>query len=306
MYTLTDLIYNFYLNDTSDIMINKLYQKDKELFLYNIKQHFHLEYQREVLTRLGVWEEPNYTQEDINNIFKDYSLLFNENVNNGYLISRGITENQIHKYKLGSTHVLIDMEIMEIFHSKMLKKHNNEIYWNIVDYFYTITKSVKDLYNDIYFSTFPTFNDGNCSGIVLRSHGYIESDNKLGRNVSKFFDTHSPSYIFNLETLQKHDELILVEGVFDVLTMERFGYDNVISTSAIRLSKYHWEQLKGKKLHILYDGDKGGLYGLKHIRERYGEENIKFDILTTDYKDIDELGIKEPDNFKEIINKIIF
>lgn len=307
MITLSDLIYNFYLNDTSDKFIKSLYEKDTSKFMYYLGHNFYLPYQKQILDRINVTQTPSYTQNDIDEIFKDYSLLFHKHVNKEYLYKRNITDEQISEFKIGSNHIIKDSIIMKSFHVDMLSKHNPEIYVKITDYFNNCMKSTKDLYNNDYFSTFPSFDsDNNCYGIIMRSQGYVESDTKIGRNVSKYFDTHAPSYIFDMKTFNKYDELILVEGVFDVLTMKRFGYDNVITTSGIKLSEYHWEQLKNKKLHIIYDGDIGGFNALRSIKERYNPKNVTYNILPNNYDDIDDFGNKEPENFCSVIDKMIY
>jgi len=87
--------------------------------------------------------------------------------------------------------------------------------------------------------------------------------------------------------------------VFDVLALQRFGYNNVISPSMVRLSPYHTNLLKDKKLHILFDRDRGGLEGLRFIKDHYENQDnlITLALCPTTDKDFDEMTEGEVSNF---------
>jgi len=292
---INDLFYSLNVDplNTNNKILHELYSNDPKMFNDYINNFWSLEYNKDISNKLNVeYKLPNYTQHLINNIFKEFSLLFHNNVDNTFFINRSITEQQINDYKLGSTHILENKNIVVEFRNKLYTKYQNEILINkIFKYHNDILQQNLKLFSDPHCSTIPSYDiNGNCKGIVYRSNSF-KKYNSL-RNISKFFISHAPTYLFNYETIDKYNDLILVEGVFDVMALNRLGIKNVISASYTRISKYHYDILKNKNLFIIYDGDLGGLYGSKFIYETYKFNNISVNLIA---EDIDEQVNNDPD-----------
>jgi DNA primase len=91
---------------------------------------------------------------------------------------------------------------------------------------------------------------------------------------------------FGLFQAQKHvrekDEIILVEGYFDVLVLHAFGFENVVATCGTSLTADHLQVFRrfASKVTILFDSDRAGIsatergmeLGLDHGAILYGAE----------------------------------
>ncbi len=78
---------------------------------------------------------------------------------------------------------------------------------------------------------------------------------------------------FGLFQAQKHvretDELILVEGYFDVLALHAAGFENVVATCGTSLTPEHLRlfQRFAKKITVLFDGDSAGVSATERAME---------------------------------------
>jgi DNA primase len=78
---------------------------------------------------------------------------------------------------------------------------------------------------------------------------------------------------FGLFQAQKHvretDELILVEGYFDVIALHAAGFENVVATCGTSLTPDHLALFRrfAKKVTILFDGDKAGVSATERAME---------------------------------------
>jgi DNA primase len=304
MFNLSDLFYSLSLDlhTTGEQMLQKLYQEDPENFLYYLEQHYVVVYQEEVLKKLGV-THPLFNQEQIDSLFKQFAIFFHKNANTDYFKFRGITENQIEKFQLGSTHCLSDSFLLTSFLKSIKNDYPEELIISVLDYHLNMKEINTNLFNSPHFTTYPSFDNlENCKGICYRTEHY---EKLLSfRNLHKFFVSHAPSFIFNYKTITQYDELYVVEGVFDVLALDRIGINNVISPSYTKISKYQYEVIKDKKLNLAYDLDKGGLYGLKQFKDAYPKANATFNLLPTE-KDFDEMKEKQIKSFLKSIKKHI-
>jgi len=284
---LTDFLYSLFVNGIDKEFALSLFDNDIDLLYESVDRIFSIQYRQDICNELGVNRTTRNTQKPINQIFKTFAETFHSHINPEYLLSRNITEEQIIKYKLGSTHCLKDETIVNELFVELKKRFDETLVKDIFNYHLHISLLNDELYENPYMSTIPSFNYNNeCEGIVYRTENYKKL-NSL-RNLSKFYCSHAPTYIFNHETINRYDELIIVEGVFDVLALERIGILNAITVSYNRLSKYHYNLLKDKKLKLIFDPDVGGLAGLQFIKETYNFKDIEYH-LTPDNMDVDEL-----------------
>ncbi len=121
-------------------------------------------------------------------------------------------------------------------------------------------------------------------------------------NSSESFVFHKSKLAYGIFQAQKHireaDEVILVEGYFDVLALHAAGFQNVVATCGTALTPDHLILFKrlASKVVVLFDGDKAGLsatgrameVGLDHGQVLYGAsmppgldpDEVLFDDLT--------------------------
>ena len=90
--------------------------------------------------------------------------------------------------------------------------------------------------------------------------------------------------------LKESDEIIIVEGRADVLTMLRHGFKNVISMNGSNAPKELVELTKTKTTTVFVDGDRGGDL---NIRELLSVADIDFTCKAPDGKEVEELTKKE-------------
>ncbi len=78
---------------------------------------------------------------------------------------------------------------------------------------------------------------------------------------------------YGLFQAQKHireaDEIILVEGYFDVLALHAAGFENVVATCGTALTPDHLALFKrlGSKVTVLFDGDRAGISATERAME---------------------------------------
>jgi DNA primase len=289
--SISDLIYILYLNPTeiNITTLEALYNKNPDEFLFYLKQHFHIDYQNKVLSRINKDKLVlSYSQEQINNCFNDWAKFFHKYINKEYFLSRNITKEQINKFNLGSTHIFNINQQTKQFIRYLRQVYPIELIDDSVEFHFNIKRLNINLYNSPYFSTIP----GN-EGIVYRAENWFKINSF--RNLHKFFVSHAPSYCFNYNILNKYNDIIIVEGVFDVLALDRIGIDNSICFSSTRLSKYQYELIKDKNCLFIFDNDLGGKIGLKYIEQTYNNPKFKYFCLPfkKDFDEINERKIKK-------------
>jgi DNA primase len=169
---------------------------------------------------------------------------------------------------------------------------------------YDQIKTAERLYGSGHAVSCPSFDSkGKCRGIVFRILHYKKNEKSL-KNMYKFYNPFSWSYLFNFKTVEENDELIMVEGVTDAMALLRAGYKNVISPSMVRLSPYHTRILKDKKLHVLFDHDRGGLEGLKFIKDHFeNQDNLVTLALCPTTRDFDEMTLEEIHHYMDHVSE---
>lgn len=302
-YQLSDVIYalSFRLDRLHDTVLQELAAPElKDEFIRQTQYHFVEEYQRDLFTSTNLINEVNIpNQEEIDLIFTEFAYHFHLHVVKDYFINRGITLEEINTYKLGSTHIIYNTEATGPFIETLKKKFNPKLVDDVVFFHLKSHNAIKKLHSSDAFVTIPDFdNKGICRGIVYRTERFVK-DGDL-RNLHKFFVSHAPLFWFNSKVINKYDTLIIVEGVFDALALLRVGILNVISPSATRISKYEYRKIKDKHLHLIYDRDQGGAFGLELFFNEYDNELrdkiTTYDVLE-DLRDFDEMSKEEIFNF---------
>jgi DNA primase len=90
--------------------------------------------------------------------------------------------------------------------------------------------------------------------------------------------------------IETSDEVIIVEGRADVLNLMRCGITNTVAVEGTNIPKSIIDIVKGKKVTVFFDDDRGGDLILKEIEQMINIDNI---IKSTGGKGVEELTKKE-------------
>ena len=110
-----------------------------------------------------------------------------------------------------------------------------------------------------------------------------------------------------ISSIKKKGYVFLVEGYFDVLSLNKLGYSNVASPSGTALTTQQLEVLSRytKKILLCFDNDEAGLAATERLLELRNQIRNKLEInclnLPQNYKDLSELYENNPESFKDIL-----
>ncbi|OUX42917.1 DNA primase [bacterium TMED277] len=249
-------------------------------------------------------KEKDFRLQNYKNIHKEYSDYFNKelfNPNNeyalNYLNQRGLNNEIIKEFKLGY------VPWKNNFYEELLKKYSEEKI-SLTGLYYKHDKSGK--YIDRFNSRI-IFPINNILGEPIAFGGRIIKDSKLAKYINspetEFYK--KGSMIFNLDKAKNSrsvtNEVIIVEGYMDVVSLHSAGINNVIANSGTALTERQintiWKFFSNPI--ICLDGDQSGQKAAIRIAEKLmpliNEENkIHFSIMP-EGKDPDEY-IKENGN----------
>ena len=245
------------------------------------------------------------------NIFSDYSKFYTqqlfENKNKEaleYLLKRGLKIDIIQEFKLGY------VPWQNSFYENLLKKYSEEEI-NFTGLYYKNEKTGK--YIDR-FNSRVIFPIKNISGETIAFGGRVIRDSKLAKYINspetEFYK--KGNMIFNLDKAKNQrsetDNVLIVEGYMDVVSLYASGIKNVISNSGTALTERQidliWKFFSNPI--ICLDGDTSGQTAAIRIAERLfsfiNEKNKIFFTLIPDGKDPDEFIRK---NGKEFFLKLL-
>ncbi len=231
------------------------------------------------------------------NIYKEYSdyfykELFNPNNKEAldYLKKRGLEKNTIEEFKLGY------VPWKNNFYEELLKKYSEEDI-NLTGLYYKHDKSGK--YIDRFNSRI-IFSVNNISGDAVAFGGRIIKESKLAKYINspetEFYK--KGSMIFNLDKAKscrpETNEVIIVEGYMDVVSVYSTGIKNVIANSGTALTDRQmniiWKFFSNPV--ICLDGDQSGQNAALRIAEKFfpliNEENKIYFSVMPDGNDPDD------------------
>ncbi len=207
------------------------------------------------------------------NIFKDYTKYFNENLfhpNNkdaiDYLTKRGLKKDIIEEFKLGF------VPWKNSFYDELLKTYTEEEI-NLTGLYYKNDKTGKFIDR---FNSRIIFPINNITGETIAFGGRIIRDVKLAKYINspetEFYK--KGNMIFNLDKAKdcrsETDEVLIVEGYMDVVSVYASGIKNVISNSGTALTERQisliWKFFSNPI--ICLDGDLSGQNAAIRIAER--------------------------------------
>ncbi len=244
-------------------------------------------------------------------IFRDYSnfatkQLFDNNNQESlkYLLKRGLKENTIEEFKLGY------VPWKNNFYEDLINKYTEEDI-SFTGLYYKSDKTGK--YIDR-FNSRVIFPINNISGETVAFGGRIIRDSKLAKYINspetEFYK--KGSMIFNLDKAKdlrsETDNVLIVEGYMDVVSLYASGIKNVISNSGTALTERQidliWKFFSNPT--ICLDGDISGQHAALRIAEKLfpfiNEKNKIYFSIIPDGKDPDDF-IRE--NGKDLFIKLL-
>ena len=246
-------------------------------------------------------------QKNLIKIMKTISDYFIENLNKTnstkpkqYLNSRKINENDIQKFKLGFAEN--DEKVFYKF------CNDNQIDKQILKSLGLLSEKQNLLFRDRIM--FPITNFRNevvaYGGRALNDYGpkYLNSAESqiYKKNRTLFFTENF------LKSVKNNNEIIIVEGYFDVLAFNLLGYSNVASTSGTALTIQQLEQLSkySTNITLAFDNDKAGVSATRRIldlkKSTSRDLNLTCLLLPSEYKDIGEFYEKGKGNISSLLN----
>ena len=249
-------------------------------------------------------------QKNLIKIMKTISDYFIENLNKTnskkpkqYLNSRKINENEIQKFKLGFAEN--DEKVFYKF------CNDNQIDKQILKSLGLLSEKQNLLFRDRIM--FPITNFRNevvaYGGRALNDYGpkYLNSAESqiYKKNRTLFFTENF------LKSVKSNNEIIIVEGYFDVLAFNLLGYSNVASPSGTALTIQQLEQLSkySTNITLAFDNDKAGVSATIRIldlkKSTSRDLNLTCLLLPSEYKDIGEFYEKGKGNIASLLNNKI-
>ena len=246
-------------------------------------------------------------QKNLIKIMKTISDYFIENLNKTnstkpkqYLNSRKINENEIQKFKLGFAEN--DEKVFYKF------CNDNQIDKQILKSLGLLSEKQNLLFRDRIM--FPITNFRNeviaYGGRALNDYGpkYLNSAESqiYKKNRTLFFTDNF------LKSVKNNNEIIIVEGYFDVLAFNLLGYSNVASPSGTALTIQQLEQLSkySTNITLAFDNDKAGVSATRRIldlkKSTSRDLNLTCLLLPSEYKDIGEFYEKGKGKIDSLLN----
>ena len=207
------------------------------------------------------------------NIFKDYSNYFHQQLFNPdnkealeYILKRGLKKNTIEEFQLGY------VPWINNFYEELTKKYSEEEI-NLTGLYYKNDKTGKFIDR---FNSRVTFPVNNITGDTIAFGGRIIRESKLAKYINspetEFYK--KGNMIFNLDKAKDlratTDEVLIVEGYMDVVSVYSSGLKNVVANSGTALTERQisliWKFFSNPI--ICLDGDESGQKAALRIAEK--------------------------------------
>ena len=247
------------------------------------------------------------------NILKDYKDYFNQNLYNknskeafDYLVNRGLKKDTIEEFKLGY------VPWKNNFYDELLKNYSEEEI-NLTGLYYKSQKTGKFIDR---FNSRIIFPVNSISGDTIAFGGRVIRDGKLAKYINspetEFYK--KGHMIFNLDKAKnlrsETEEVLIVEGYMDVISVYASGIKNVISNSGTALTDRQisliWKFFSSPI--ICLDGDESGQKAAYRIAENLfpliNDNNKIYFSIMPEGKDPDDF-IKQhgKDSLKNLLKK---
>lgn len=215
-----------------------------------------------------------------------------------YLVSRGVTLQEIKQYKIGYMGSFIPNIPPDSLDAELFNK------WLGTRGKFVTNRIVFPIYNEL----------GELKGIETRSLDqrsmdildpkYKKSLAKAIENLpessvryKKFYlqkEKFSPFFFGlpkSLESIWEKKEVFLTEGIFDALSLLKI-YPNCISPLTANINEYQidWLRRYSKKVYLMFDGDKKGKEATEKILKKLGDELYVYSIGIVSKNNIKDLN----------------
>ncbi len=221
-----------------------------------------------------------------------------------YLRKRGFDQRVIEKFKLGWALDSWDGLIREV----KLRKMNLQGFRDAG----LISTSEQGREYDRFRSRlmFPILS---ASGQVVGFGGrLIEENSDLAKYINtKESPVYHKSYILyglheNRRTIQQADQVVLVEGYADVISLVQFGIENVVASSGTSLTEHQAELLLRytKNVVVLYDGDLAGAHAALRGVDILLEKGMRVTVVRLPSEHDPDSFVRQegPDKLRELID----
>ena len=218
-------------------------------------------------------QKKNLRFQSYKNIFRDYTNYFNQQLFDQknqealkYLSKRGLNKNIIEEFKIGY------IPWKNNFYEHLLKKYTEEEI-NLTGLYYKNDKTGN--YIDRFNSRI-TFPVNSTTGDTIAFGGRIIRESKLAKYINspetEFYK--KGNMIFNLDKAKdlrsETNEVLIVEGYMDVVSLHSFGIKNVIANSGTALTERQisliWKFFSNPT--VCLDGDESGQKAALRIAEK--------------------------------------
>ncbi len=96
-----------------------------------------------------------------------------------------------------------------------------------------------------------------------------------------------------LKSIIENNEVFVVEGYFDQISMFKSGVENTVALGGTAFSRGHLLKLSRfcNKIKFILDNDEAGINSAKSIQKKYSKYgvNMSFYLCSKEYKDVDEM-----------------
>lgn len=148
-------------------------------------------------------------------------------------------------------------------------------------------------------------------------YGYLKfplDKGYVARKISPFvagerFDNSKGSRtLFGKKNIYNNDQIVLVEGLTDFLTLHQMGYKNCVCSLGSQLSKEQAYLLRNKLVFIIYDKDFAGYEGAKQAQQTlkdYGSTGIIVELPDNgqDKNDINMMYVQDSSYLNQFLEK---
>lgn len=217
-----------------------------------------------------------------------------------YLSGRGISSESIEKYKLGffpqNASLLTKYVSSDFLHRSMISNPSG--------------------YSDFsnrYFLIFPIQNEYK-EPVAIIGRTLLDETQRSLLGLSKYKNSSykKSRALYGLEYARPHilksKNVYVVEGNFDVITMDANNIHNVVGICGAAFSRHHFYKLARytDKITFLLDSDDGGQVSMERIYKKFANRGVKlrFSYLPEGSKDVDEYFNKRGGTMKSFFEEI--
>ncbi len=134
-------------------------------------------------------------------------------------------------------------------------------------------------------------------------------------NRAKYYNSHENDYfnkrsiLFGLDkakkSIQKQEDLFLVEGYTDCIAMTQYGFPNTVATLGTSCTVEHLKKLSHytSQLLILYDGDNAGKKAILRLTELCWQANIELKVICLPQGEDPASFLEKGNNLNQLIDK---